>query len=116
MSTNADGHLTVFRSFANANSIINMKSTLFATLGLLALAIPASAGALLPNLFAVEYCSMRESGVTNQGAIEWAIEQSYLESGTTVKVTLEDGTTQDADVIAASKAAGDLCPNYYYGS
>ena len=90
-----------------------MKSTIIATLGLLALALPASAGVLLPNLYAREYCAMRESGVSNQGAMEWAMRQSYLSSGTAIKVTLQDGTRVDADVIASGNAAADLCPDYY---
>ena len=91
-----------------------MKSTIIATLGLLALALPASAGVLLPNTFAREYCAMRDSGVSNQGAMDWATERSYLDSGTAIKVTMEDGTVMDADVIAAANAAADLCPNFYY--
>ena len=96
-----------------------MKSLLIATAGILAAfatAVPASAGVLLPNLYAREYCTMRQSGVNNQGSQEWAVEQSYISSGTAIKVTLEDGTQTDADVVAAANAAADLCPDYYYGN
>ncbi len=93
-----------------------MKSLLIATAGILAAfaTVPASAGVLLPNLFAREYCTMRQSGVTNDGAVSWAVQQSYIESGTAIKVTREDGTKVDADVLAAGNAAADLCPDYYY--
>ena len=92
-----------------------MKSLLIATAGILAAfaTVPATAGVLLPNLFAREYCAMRQSGVTNDGAVDWAVKQSYIASGTAVKVTLEDGTVIDVDVIAAGNAAADLCPDYY---
>ena len=95
-----------------------MKSLLIATAGILAAfatSVPATAGVLIPNLYAREYCTMRESGVNNDGAVTWAVERSYLVSGTTIKVTLEDGTQTDADVVAAASAAADLCPDYYYG-
>ena len=94
-----------------------MKSLLIATAGILAAfatSVPASAGVLLPNLYAREYCTMRQSGADNQGSQEWAIKQSYIASGTAIKVTLEDGTRMDADVVAAGNAAADLCPDYYY--
>ena len=93
-----------------------MKSLLIATAGILAAfaTVPASAGVLLPNLYAREYCTMRQSGADNQGSQEWAVKQSYIASGTAVKVTLEDGTVIDVDVVAAGNAAADLCPDYYY--
>ncbi len=93
-----------------------MKSLLIATAGILAAfaTVPATAGVLLPNLYAREYCTMRESGVNNDGAVDWAVERSYLASGTAIEVTLEDGRKVDADVVAAGKAAADLCPDYYY--
>jgi hypothetical protein len=94
-----------------------MKSLIIATAGILAAfatTVPASAGVLLPNLFAREYCTMRQSGVDNQGSQEWAVKQSYIASGTAIKVTLKDGTTMDADVVAAGNAAASLCPDYYY--
>jgi len=93
-----------------------MKSLLIATAGILAAfatSVPASAGVLLPNIFAREYCTMRQSGVDNDGSTKWAVEQSYIASGTAIKVTLKDGTTMDADVVAAGNAAADLCPDYY---
>tara|TARA_R110002012_G_scaffold304646_1_gene508250 strand:- start:559 stop:846 length:288 start_codon:yes stop_codon:yes gene_type:complete len=93
-----------------------MKSLIIATAGILATfaTLPASAGVLLPNLYAREYCTMRQSGVNEEGAVKWAVRRSYIDSGTAIKVTLEDGTQRDADVVAASNAAADLCPNYYY--
>jgi len=93
-----------------------MKSLLIATAGILAAfaTLPATAGVLLPNLYAREYCTMRQSGVNNDGAVNWAVERSYLASGTAIKVTMEDGREVDADVVAADKAAADLCPDYYY--
>jgi len=92
-----------------------MKSLLIATAGILAAfaTLPATAGVLLPNLYAREYCTMRQSGVDNNGSIEWAVQQSYIASGTAIKVTREDGTITDADVIASAVAAADLCPDYY---
>lgn len=94
-----------------------MKSLLIATAGILAAfatTVPASAGVLLPNLFAREYCTMRQSGVDEDGSTKWAVKQSYIASGTAIKVTLKDGSQVDADVVAAGNAAASLCPDYYY--
>ena len=86
-------------------------SILLAT-GLLTL-LPASASAavLLPNLYAREYCSMRELGVTRDSALEAAAREAMI-SGDPVKVTLEDGSVLDADVLQAARAVNERCPEY----
>ena len=89
-----------------------MKSLIIATAGILAAFVPASAGVLLPNLYAVEYCSMRSNGVGVTDSIRWATQQSYDASGVAIKVTREDGTQMDADVLAANAAAEKRCPQY----
>ncbi len=88
-----------------------MKSLLIATAGILATFAPVSAGVLLPNLYAVEYCSMRSNGVGVTDSIRWATRQYYVD-GDAIKVTREDGTQVDADVIAANAAAQERCPQY----
>ena len=95
-----------------------MKSLLIATAGILAAfaTLPATAGVLIPEVFAREYCAMRSGGVSNKDSVDWAVERSYLASGIAVEVTLEDGRKVDADIVAAGKAAETLCPNYYLGS
>ena len=78
----------------------------------LLVAAPAQAGlVILPNLFAREFCTLRASGVTKDSALEAAMNSATIE-GTPVKVTKEDGTVQDADVIQATNAILARCPQY----
>ena len=111
MWTNADGHLTVFHSFANANSIINMKSTIIATLGLLAMALPASAGYVLnPKAYAREYCNSKGTGMGTRSCSR-ACRKGIIGSRLPVEVMHEGGKT-DADVVVAFAAAKYRCPDY----
>ena len=66
---------------------------------------------LLPNLFAKEYCQMRQMGVNHEQALEVAVRESAID-GTPIKVTI-DGRTYDADVIKANRAALERCPQYF---
>tara|TARA_B100001063_G_scaffold172801_1_gene161905 strand:+ start:778 stop:1044 length:267 start_codon:yes stop_codon:yes gene_type:complete len=75
-------------------------------------AIPAQAGSIiLPNLFAREYCSMRDLGVNHDDALKVAVSESIID-GEPIKVTI-NGQTYDADVIKANRAAMERCPRYF---
>ena len=89
-------------------SILLAAALLFTAFPLEALSGATSKYVLLPNLFADEYCKMREAGVDDEGSMRWAVRQSMVE-GKTITVTLKDGTTSDADVIAANAAAKERC-------
>ncbi len=82
-----------------------------ATAATLVSAAPVSAGVLLPNLFAKSYCEMREVGVDNDGALRWAVSESMID-GEPVRVRV-NGRMTDADVVAANRAAMELCPQYF---
>ena len=88
-----------------------MKASLLATLALVGsiVGVSATAGVILPNMYASEYCSFRNLGVSEDEAMTAAMDASYIDSGTTVQVTI-DGVLYDADVVRAIRAAGELCP------
>ena len=80
--------------------------------GALLLAAPAQAGlVILPNLFAREYCSMRQMGVNHDEALEVAVAESVID-GEPIKITI-NGTQYDADVVKANRAAMERCPRYF---
>ena len=81
--------------------------------GLLTLGtLPAQAGiVVLPNLFAKEYCSFRESGFGKQDAIKAALSAASIE-GEEVRITRPDGSTTSADTVRAARAIADRCPEY----
>ena len=86
-----------------------MKSTIIATLGLLAIAIPASAGYVLDSkAYAREFCNLRELGWGREAAVEHAVRESLV-PGLPIEVTHEGGKT-DADVLVAFSAAKYRCP------
>jgi hypothetical protein len=79
----------------------------------LLLAAPASlAGQLLPNLYARQYCSLRDIGVNNAEARAAAIATSYVHSLPDLpKVTI--GVKQyDTDVVQAFRAVQSKCPQH----
>jgi hypothetical protein len=89
-----------------------MKSTIIATLGLFAIAIPASAGFVLqPAEYAREYCNLRSLGWGNDASVEYAVLESVV-PGLPVEV-LHNNQKVDADVVMAFQAAKDRCPQYH---
>ena len=88
-----------------------MNKLLLSTLAAFALVAPAQAGVLLPNLYAAEYCSLRDMGVSSMDARRAATDVSYVE-GTPVKV-MYNGTQVDADVLRAARAAMKRCPQHF---
>ena len=89
-----------------------MKPLFIAVASAIAFAVPAQADlVLLPNLWAKQFCELRAAGVSEDGAIEAATEYASID-GTPIEVTMEDGSTIDADVIQALNAAQDRCPQF----
>ena len=87
-----------------------IKSILLATTALM-VAIPAQAGlVVLPNLYAREYCNLRELGVSDDDARRAAMSESVVE-GEPVQITL-NGRQVDYDVVKAAQAVSDRCPQY----
>lgn len=87
-----------------------MKKLLIAA-GALMLALPVQAGTvILPNLYAREYCSLRELGVNSDEATRAAMMESTI-SGTPVKVTI-NGREYDHDVVKAARAVRARCPQF----
>ena len=82
-------------------------------IALTAIATPASfAGQLLPQLYAREYCSLRELGVSKSEAMNAAVAEAYVSIlPDKPKVTI-DGTKTSADVVAATRATYERCPQY----
>ena len=72
--------------------------------------LPSSAGVLLPNLYASEYCSLRIMGVDIGGAQEAAVRASMI-PGDPVRVMV-NGRETDADVVQAYREVLERCPDY----
>ena len=85
----------------------------FVTLGaLMAVAPAAMAGQLMPNLYASEYCSMRELGVSKAEARRSAVSTAYVSSLPDLPQVTIDGKQYDTDVIQAYRAVKSRCPHY----
>lgn len=93
-----------------------MKRTII-TLAALASFVPAvqaqqySNYKILPNLYASMYCSLRQSGVSKQEAIDAAVAESMIKER--VAYVTVNGKQIGSDVIIAAKAVRALCPEYY---
>lgn len=83
------------------------------TIATLLVAVPAAtAGEILPNLYAREFCELRELGVSEDEAMRAAVEESYIDNGVTpVKVTV-GGKQYGTDVVRAYRAVERRCPEY----
>ena len=78
----------------------------------LLLAGPASfAGQILPNLYAKEYCSMRELGVNEDESRAAAVAASYVSSLPDLPKVTINGKQYDADVVQAYRATNERCPH-----
>ena len=88
-----------------------MKASVLAALALVGsiVGVSATAGVILPNLYASEYCSFRDLGVSEDEATTAAMDAAYISSGTSPKVTI-NGVQYDADVVRAVQAANSMCP------
>ena len=86
------------------------KKLFFLSLAAFLFAAPVQAGIILPNLFATEFCSLREMGASNDEAMRAAVETSMVD-GESTTVTI-GGTKYDHDVIQAYRAVQSRCPQY----
>ena len=87
-----------------------MKKLLLATFAVASFALPASAAVILPNVFADEYCSLRELGLSEDDALRAATRKSLVE-GTAVKVDYK-GVMMDSDVLQAMVVTNRRCPQH----
>ena len=88
-----------------------MNKLLLSTLAAFTLVAPAQAAVLLPNLYAAEYCSLRDMGVDSLGARRAATDAALIE-GTPIKV-MRNGEQVDADVLQSVRATIQRCPQYF---
>lgn len=78
----------------------------------LLLAAPASfAGQLMPNLYASEYCSMRELGVNKEDARRAAVSAAYVASLPDMPMVTIDGESYGADTVRAYRETKERCPH-----
>ena len=83
------------------------------TIATLLVAVPAvSAGEVLPNLFAREYCDLRELGVNQDEAMAAAVEEAYIDNGKTPGKVTVGGKQYGTDVVRAYRAVERRCPEY----
>ena len=86
------------------------KKLFFLSLAAFLFAAPVQAGIILPNLFATEFCSLREMGASNDEAMRAAVETSLVD-GESVTITI-GGEKYDRDVVQAYRAVQLHCPQY----
>ena len=75
-------------------------------------ALPVAAGeyVVLPNLYAKEFCEMRDFGLSYQDSMASAVEASMVR-GTPTPVTY-NGKETTSDVIRAARAVLERCPQH----
>ena len=88
-----------------------MKKLFLAAAASLAVVAPAQASnmVILPNLYAREFCSLRQAGVSKEDATAVAVKEASI-PGRPVKITY-NGERIDADALQAAMAVSELCPS-----
>lgn len=87
-----------------------MKS-LFLAATLLLVNPSASAGTLLRNLYATNFCELRAMGASKEDAMEAALNSALISGDDWTWVTI-DGHRYQSDTLLAIQAAYNLCPHY----
>ena len=78
------------------------------------LSIPsASAGQLLPNLYAREFCTLRALGVSKEEARNAAVASAYVSSLPDLPQITVGGSKTSSDVVQAVMAVSKRCPDLY---
>jgi hypothetical protein len=75
-----------------------------------ALAVPAQAGTILPNLYAKTFCELRSIGIDDEGARRTAIQQSMISGDDWTMVKRTDGSLVRSDIVLAVNATFQRCP------
>ena len=88
-----------------------MKKLFLAAAASLAVVAPAQASSMviLPNLYAREFCALRQAGVSKEDAVAVAVKDASI-PGRPVKITY-NGERVDADSLQAAMAVVKLCPS-----
>ena len=73
-------------------------------------ALPLQAGVILPSLFAAEYCSLRDRGLSYDDAMEMAMKGALVEGEP--KRVMFQGIMIDEDVLQSFEAMRDTCPEH----
>ena len=88
-----------------------MKKLLISLSAFVGLCVPSAfAGQVMPNLYAREYCSMRDMGVNKPEARRAAVHASYVSSLPDLPTVTIGGTEFDSDVVRAYRAVETKCP------
>ena len=89
-----------------------MKSIIIAGIASLVLPLSASAGTILPNLFARNFCDGMEMGLTSEDATKYAVQEAYISTGNPPYV-MHNGRRVQTDVLKALRTAQERCPQHF---
>ena len=87
-----------------------MKKLLILASALSFFALPLQASIILPSIFAAEFCSLRDRGLSYDDAMEMAVRGSLVEGEP--KRVLFEGVLVDEDVLLSYEAMKNTCPQH----
>ena len=87
-----------------------MKKLLILASALSFFALPLQAGIILPSIFAAEFCSLRDRGLSYDDAMEMAVRGSLVEGEP--KRVLFEGVLVDEDVLRSMESINESCPQH----
>ena len=87
-----------------------MKKLLILASALSFFALPLQASIILPSIFAAEFCSLRDRGLSYDDAMEMAVRGSLVEGEP--KRVLFEGVLVDEDVLRSMESINESCPQH----
>ena len=89
-----------------------MKTIILAGIAALALPLSVSAGTILPNLFASNFCDGMDMGLSSEDATKYAVQEAYISTGNPPYV-MHNGRRVQTDVLKALRTAQARCPQHF---
>ena len=89
-----------------------MKSIIIAGIAALALPLSVSAGTILPNLYAQNFCDAMDMGLSSKDAAKYAVQEAYISTGNPLYV-MHNGRRVQTDVLKEVRTAQQQCPQHF---
>ena len=87
-----------------------MKKLLILASALSFFTLPLQASIILPSIFAAEFCSLRDRGLSYDDAMEMAVRGSLVEGEP--KRVMFKGVLVDEDVLRSMESINESCPQH----
>jgi glutaredoxin-related protein len=93
-----------------------MKSFILSVAAVLVSSPVVFAGQVLPNLYAKEFCTLRDMGIAKDEAMRLAIASSYVNTLPDLPKVTVGGELVSGDAVLCARAVANRCPQHLKAS